>query len=69
MLNLGSVYNQFKFCCIACTLGQNKTNAPGTAKVQGSNLTGPVFSKGSTPKNHRRRTIVCLCFAGLVGVL
>ena len=49
MLYLGSVYNQFKFCFIACTLGQDKTNAPGTAKVQGSNLTGPVFSKGSTP--------------------
>ena len=47
MVNLGFVHNEFKFLCAFGTLGLEITNTPGTAKVLGSNLTGPVsFSNG-----------------------
>ena len=43
MVNLSSVHNQFKFPDISGMLGLQLMNTLGTAKVLGSNLTGPVF--------------------------
>ena len=43
MVNLGLVHNKFKCLCVSGALGLVVTNTPGTVKVLGSNLTGPVF--------------------------
>ena len=42
MVSLGSLH-KVKFLCVFRTLGLEVTNTLGTAKILGSNLTGPVF--------------------------
>ena len=43
MVNLGSIYNDFKFFCFSRRFGLEVTNTLGTATVLGLNLTGSAF--------------------------
>ena len=69
MASLGSVPDKFKLLCVYGTLGLVVTNAPRTAKVLGSNRTGPVvFQTKFSVSKKCCLLFVCRSFVGLVAI-